>query len=81
MLSSSSAATARRPERTPLPLWVPRCAASTIDNELYGSEITIGLDSAFNIALEAIDRLKITASSHHRAFLVQVMGRNCVAWL
>lgn len=50
--------------------------ASTIDNDLYGSEITIGVDSALNIALEAIDRLKITASSHHRAFLVEVMGRN-----
>jgi 6-phosphofructokinase 1 len=51
--------------------------ASTIDNDLYGSEITIGVDTALNIALEAIDRLKITASSHQRAFLVEVMGRNC----
>ncbi len=51
--------------------------ASTIDNDLYGSEITIGVDTALNIALEAIDRLKITASSHHRAFLVETMGRNC----
>jgi 6-phosphofructokinase 1 len=51
--------------------------ASTIDNDLYGSEITIGVDTALNIALEAIDRLKITASSHHRAFLVEVMGRAC----
>lgn len=51
--------------------------ASTIDNDLYGSEITIGVDTALNVALEAIDRLKVTASSHHRAFLVEVMGREC----
>jgi 6-phosphofructokinase 1 len=50
--------------------------ASTIDNDLYGSEITIGVDTALNIALEAIDRLKITASSHSRAFLLEVMGRD-----
>ncbi len=51
--------------------------ASTIDNDLYGSEITIGVDTALNIALEAIDRLRVTASSHQRAFLVETMGRNC----
>ena len=51
--------------------------ASTIDNDLAGSEITIGVDTALNIALESIDRLKVTASSHQRAFLVEVMGRNC----
>ena len=51
--------------------------ASTIDNDLYGSEITIGVDTALNIALEAIDRLKATASSHRRGFLVEVMGRDC----
>lgn len=51
--------------------------ASTIDNDLYGSEITIGVDTALNIALEAIDRIKITASSHQRAFLIEVMGRDC----
>ena len=51
--------------------------ASTIDNDLYGSDITIGVDTALNIALEAIDRLKTTASSHERAFLVEVMGRDC----
>jgi 6-phosphofructokinase 1 len=51
--------------------------ASTIDNDLMGSDITIGVDTALNIALEAIDRLKTTASSHQRAFLVEVMGRNC----
>jgi len=51
--------------------------ASTIDNDLCGSDITIGVDTALNIALEAIDRLKVTASSHHRAFAVEVMGRDC----
>ncbi len=51
--------------------------ASTIDNDLAGSEITLGVDTALNIALEAIDRLKTTASSHQRAFLVEVMGRKC----
>lgn len=51
--------------------------ASTIDNDLAGSDITIGVDTALNIALEAIDRLKVTASSHQRAFLIEVMGRDC----
>ncbi|KAF0112419.1 MAG: 6-phosphofructokinase [Chloroflexi bacterium] len=51
--------------------------ASTIDNDLYGCDITIGVDTALNIALEAIDRLKTTASSHQRAFLIEVMGRDC----
>ncbi len=51
--------------------------ASTIDNDLVGSDITIGVDTALNIALEAIDRLKVTASSHQRAFIIEVMGRKC----
>jgi 6-phosphofructokinase 1 len=51
--------------------------ASTIDNDLWGSDITLGVDTALNVALEAIDRLKTTASSHNRAFLVEVMGRDC----
>lgn len=51
--------------------------ASTIDNDLFGSDITIGVDTALNIALEAVDRLKVTASSHQRAFLLEVMGRDC----
>jgi 6-phosphofructokinase 1 len=51
--------------------------ASTIDNDLFGSDITIGVDTALNIALEAVDRLKVTASSHERAFLLEVMGRKC----
>lgn len=51
--------------------------ASTIDNDLYGSDVTIGVDTALNIALETIDRLKVTASSHQRAMLIEVMGRDC----
>lgn len=51
--------------------------ASTIDNDVYGSEVSIGVDTALNIALEAIDRLKTTASSHERAFVVEVMGHEC----
>ena len=51
--------------------------ASTIDNDLCGSDITIGVDTALNVALNAIDNLKVTASSHRRALLVEVMGRKC----
>jgi 6-phosphofructokinase 1 len=50
--------------------------ASTIDNDLYGTDQSIGVDTALNIVLEAIDRLKVTASSHHRAHIVETMGRN-----
>lgn len=50
--------------------------ASTIDNDLYGSEITIGATTAIDVALENIDRLRATASSMKRAFLVEVMGRH-----
>jgi 6-phosphofructokinase 1 len=51
--------------------------ASTIDNDLIGTDVTIGVDTAVNITLEAIDRLRTTGSSHQRAFLVETMGRNC----
>lgn len=51
--------------------------ASTIDNDLYGTDITIGATTAADVALEAIDRLRVTAASHGRAFLVEVMGRDC----
>ena len=51
--------------------------ASTIDNDLVGCDVTIGATTALDVALEALDRLKVTASSHHRAFLVEVMGRDC----
>jgi 6-phosphofructokinase 1 len=51
--------------------------ASTVDNDLAGTDVTIGVDTAINVALEAIDRLKVTAASHRRAFLVETMGRKC----
>ncbi len=50
--------------------------ASTIDNDLVGSDFTIGFDSAVGVALEAIDRLRATATSHRRVLIVEVMGRN-----
>ncbi|HEX5477407.1 MAG TPA: ATP-dependent 6-phosphofructokinase, partial [Burkholderiales bacterium] len=50
---------------------------STIDNDLYGTDVSIGSDTAINITLEAIDRLRTTASSHQRAFAVETMGRDC----
>ncbi|HEY6924435.1 MAG TPA: ATP-dependent 6-phosphofructokinase [Steroidobacteraceae bacterium] len=49
--------------------------ASTIDNDLVGSEPSIGATTAMDVALESIDRLRVTASAHRRAFLVEVMGR------
>jgi 6-phosphofructokinase 1 len=51
--------------------------ASTIDNDLYGTAVTIGSDTAINVTLEAIDHLRTTGSSHNRAFLVETMGRDC----
>ncbi len=50
--------------------------ASTIDNDVFGTDQSIGVDTALNIALEAVDRLKTTASALQRAFLVEVMGRD-----
>jgi 6-phosphofructokinase 1 len=48
----------------------------TIDNDIGGTDFTIGYDTAVNTALEAIDRLRDTAESHDRAFFVEVMGRH-----
>lgn len=48
----------------------------TIDNDLYGTDYTIGFDTAVNTALEAIDRIRDTAASHERVFFIEVMGRN-----
>lgn len=50
--------------------------ASTIDNDLAETETTIGVDTALNTAVGYIDCLKDTATSHHRAFIIEVMGRN-----
>jgi 6-phosphofructokinase 1 len=46
----------------------------TIDNDLYGTDFTIGFDTAVNTALEAIDKIRDTASSHSRLFIIEVMG-------
>jgi len=48
----------------------------TIDNDVYGSDYTIGFDSAVNCALSAIDRIRDTAQSHERLFFIEVMGRH-----
>lgn len=47
----------------------------TIDNDLYGTDYTIGFDTAVNTALDAIDKIRDTADAHERCFLVEVMGR------
>ncbi|QYJ04676.1 6-phosphofructokinase [Nocardioides panacisoli] len=52
----------------------------TIDNDLSGTDFTFGFDTAVNIATEAIDRLHTTAESHHRALVVEVMGRHA-GWI
>lgn len=51
-------------------------APGTIDNDLYGTDSTIGFDTAVNTALEAIDKIRDTANSHDRVFFVEVMGRH-----
>lgn len=48
----------------------------TIDNDLYGTDYTIGFDTAVNTAIQAVDRIRDTADSHSRLFFVEVMGRN-----
>lgn len=48
----------------------------TIDNDLFGTDSTIGYDTAINTAIEAIDKIKDTASAHNRLFFVEVMGRD-----
>jgi 6-phosphofructokinase 1 len=52
----------------------------TIDNDLAGTDITIGFDTAVQICTEAIDRLHTTAESHNRVMVVEVMGRN-TGWI
>ena len=52
----------------------------TIDNDVYGTDMTFGFDTALGIATEAIDRLHSTAHSHHRIIVVEVMGHNA-GWL
>ncbi len=48
----------------------------TIDNDLYGTDFTIGYDTAINTAVDAIDRIRDTADSHDRLFFIEVMGRD-----
>jgi 6-phosphofructokinase 1 len=48
----------------------------TIDNDIFGTDVSIGFNTALNIALDGVDRLRDTAASHDRLFLVEVMGRN-----
>jgi 6-phosphofructokinase 1 len=52
----------------------------TIDNDLIGTDVTFGFDSAVCIATEGIDRLHSTAQSHHRVMIIEVMGRNA-GWI
>ena len=50
---------------------------ASIDNDIWGTNTAIGVDTALNTIVEAIDKLRDTASSHKRAFLVETMGRHC----
>ncbi|MBN1190432.1 MAG: 6-phosphofructokinase [Dehalococcoidales bacterium] len=52
----------------------------TIDNDLLGTDVTFGFDSAVSVATEGIDRIHSTAQSHHRVMIVEVMGRNA-GWI
>ena len=52
----------------------------TIDNDLRGTDVTFGFDSAVHIATEGVDRLHSTAQSHHRVMIIEVMGRNA-GWI
>ncbi|MCB0414498.1 MAG: 6-phosphofructokinase [Bdellovibrionales bacterium] len=49
---------------------------ATIDNDIFGTEYTIGFDTAVNTAMQSIDKIRDTATSHDRLFIVEVMGRN-----
>jgi 6-phosphofructokinase 1 len=49
----------------------------SIDNDIWGTNMSIGVDTALNTILHSLDNLRDTASSHGRAFLIEVMGRNC----
>lgn len=52
---------------------------ATIDNDIYGTDYTIGFDTAVNTAVDAINKLRDTASSHGRVMVIEVMGRHCGA--
>ena len=48
----------------------------TIDNDIYGTDYTIGFDTALNTVIDAVDKIRDTASSHHRVFFIEVMGKD-----
>lgn len=50
---------------------------ASIDNDIWGTNISLGVDTALNTIMQAVDKLRDTASSHQRAFLVETMGRDC----
>jgi 6-phosphofructokinase 1 len=50
---------------------------ASIDNDIYGTNYTIGFDTAVNTAVDAIDKIRDTATSHERTFIIEVMGREC----
>jgi len=50
---------------------------ASIDNDVWGTDMSIGVDTAMNTIVEAVDKLRDTASSHGRAFLIETMGRGC----
>lgn len=52
---------------------------ATIDNDLNGTDVTIGYNTALNTIVEAVDKIRDTASSHERLFFIEAMGRNCGA--
>ncbi|MDY6796614.1 MAG: ATP-dependent 6-phosphofructokinase [Actinomycetota bacterium] len=52
----------------------------TIDNDIHGTDVSFGYDSALQTATEAVDKLHTTAASHHRGMVLEVMGRNC-GWI
>jgi 6-phosphofructokinase 1 len=64
------------PSGSPTPLRIAGLPGS-IDNDLFGTDTSIGADTALNTIVEAIDRLSSTADSHGRTFVVEVMGRRC----
>lgn len=53
------------------------CLPGTIDNDIAGTDYTIGFDTALNTVIEAVDKLRDTSNSHRRCSIVEVMGRNC----
>jgi 6-phosphofructokinase 1 len=74
--------TARGAERLSKRFDIPViCIPGTIDNDLYGSDFTLGYDTATNTVINAIDKIRDTAASHNRLFFIEVMGRDsgCIA--